>query len=114
MQNIKRNPENAASLKMEHFSNIGVNEVFLEATPTTFITTVILLTSTGPTPDEGLSNVLVGSYGSRSFVLFYMGYVASILSSAFGVSRYFEKIKYLTDMLISTQRHSLFKFYVKS
>ena len=80
--NIKRNPANAASLKMAHFSNIGVTEVFLEATPTTFITTILLL-SAGP--NRGLFDVLIGSGWSE--ILFYVGYVASVLSSAFGVSR---------------------------
>ena len=42
LRNIKRNPANASSLKMAHFSNIGVTEVFLEATPTTFITSFLL------------------------------------------------------------------------
>ena len=48
IQNIKRNPSNAASLKMEHFSNIEVTEVFLEATPTTFVTTRLLISSLPP------------------------------------------------------------------
>ena len=88
MQNIKRNPANAASLKMEHFSNIGVTEVFLEATPTTFVTTVLMVFSLSCQQDAvdcGLYNVVIGS--GYSFILFWVGYVASIFSSAFGVSR---------------------------
>ena len=84
IQNIKRNPSNAASLKMEHFSNIEVTEVFLEATPTTFVTTLLLISSLPP--GVKLSIVLIGS-DTTSTVLFLVGYAASILSSAFGVSR---------------------------
>ena len=47
IKNIKRNPTNAGSLKMENFSHIGVTEVFLEATPTTFLTTVFFVSSLG-------------------------------------------------------------------
>ena len=85
IQNIKRNPSNAASLKMEHFSNIEVTEVFLEATPTTFVTTVLLMASLPPGQLQ-FSIVLFGS-DPTSTVLFLVGYAASILSSAFGVSR---------------------------
>ena len=88
MQNIKRNPANAATLKMEHFSNIGVTEVFLEATPTTFLTTILIGSSVScklEALDCGLYNVVIGSGYSEE--LFLVGYVASIFSSAFGVSR---------------------------
>ena len=85
IRNIKRNPANASSLKMAHFSNIGVTEVFLEATPTTFITTFILLSSLNQ-HNKGLENVLLGS-DSLSYILFSVGYAASVLSSGFGVSR---------------------------
>ena len=88
IRNIKRTPANAASMKMAHFSNIGVTEVFLEATPTFFITTVLLLTVIGPKGDKGLLNVLIGSPNDvLSITLFSVGYSASILSSSFGVSR---------------------------
>ena len=82
IRNIKRTPANAASMKMAHFSNIGVTEVFLEATPTTFITTILFLTQFG---NKGLSDVLLGIGWSE--ILFYIGFAASVLSSAFGVSR---------------------------
>ena len=92
IRNIKRTPANAASMKMAHFSNIGVTEVFLEATPTTMITTVIFVLSlqgryVGYGDGGGLSALLVGR-SVWSAALFYVGYAASILSSAFGVSRY--------------------------
>ena len=83
IRNIKSAPAKAASMKIAHFSNIGVTEVFLEATPTTFITTA-LLSSGLLQPSFGsdiLSNIL-------STLLFLVGYAASILSSAFGVSKY--------------------------
>ena len=94
IRNIKRNPSNAAKMKMSHFSNIGVTEVFLEATPTTFITTVLLVLSlTGEGPDDQIQYVMWGNWnrGSgrevASAILFLFGYSVSILSSAFGVSR---------------------------
>ena len=87
-------------MKMSHFSNLGVTEVFLEATPTTFITTVlfVLTVNSGglwperrPFPSQ-FQDILWGNgkRGSASglgTVLFLIGYSASILSSAFGVSR---------------------------
>ena len=88
IRNIKRTPANAASLKMAHFSNIGVTEVFLEATPTTFITTVLLLTAMHPDQtNKGIRNVLIGSESNELDELLLVGYTASILSAAFGVSR---------------------------
>ena len=69
---------------MTHFSNIGVMEVFLESTPTTLITTVLLVLTL---IDEGgdLFNLLIGRDDWSS--IFFLGYAASILSSVFGVSR---------------------------
>ena len=89
IRNIKRTPANAALMKMAHFSNIGVTEVFLEATPTTMITTVIFVLSLQYNVGYGggLSALLVGR-SVWSAALFYVGYAASILSSTFGVSRY--------------------------
>ena len=83
IRNIKRTPENAASLKMAHFSNVGVIEVFLEATPTTMVTTVLMVRSQ---KQDSLSDVLIGKEW-WSVILFYLGYSASILSSAIGVSQ---------------------------
>ena len=85
IQNIKRTPANAASMKMAHFSNIGVTEVFLEATPTTFITTILLFSALF-SDVNGFYDVLIGS-SDQSAIIFFVGYAASILSSAFGVSR---------------------------
>ena len=77
---------------MEHFNNIGVTEIFLEATPTTFVSTILLVSSMlgyrtlGKwIADCGFSNVLIGR--GISAALFWVGYVASIFSAAFGVSR---------------------------
>ena len=86
IRNIKRNPENAASLKMAHFSNIGVTEVILEATPTTMVTTVLMASALENR--DFLYDILIGNNGSG--ILFFLGYSASILSSAMGVSRYIE------------------------
>ena len=86
IRNIKKNPAKAASLKMAHFSNIGVTEVFLEATPTTFITTVLFASYAYSGRTEGYKMVLIGR-GWSAVVQFLVGYAASIMSSAFGVSR---------------------------
>ena len=86
IRNIKRTPANAASMKMAHFSNIGVTEVFLEATPTTMVTTVLLELALN-SEEGGLHALLIGRDGF-SIGLFYVGFSASILSSTFGVSRY--------------------------
>ena len=84
--NIKRTPAKAASMKMAHFSNIGVLEVFLEATPTTFITTALFFKDKTTWRETGLHDILLGK-SEFTRILFYVGYAASILSSAFGVSR---------------------------
>ena len=68
---------------MKHFSNYGVTEVFLEAVPTTFITTVLFTSNIR----SGNLNRLMFGVSWPSLVLFWIGYLASILSSAFGVSR---------------------------
>ena len=77
-------------MKMSHFSNVGVIEVFLEATPTTFIITVLF--SLAQRPGNGMIHeVLMGEKWRREkgsdTILFLVGYAASILSSAFGISR---------------------------
>ena len=75
-------------MKMAHFSNIGVTEVFLEATPTAFITTVLLWSvgsTHGRNVNKDLYDVLLGTGWSE--ITFYVGYGTSTLSSAFGVSR---------------------------
>ena len=105
LRNIKRNPANAASLKMAHFSNVGVIEVFLEATPTTFITSSLLFTASSydfygsqfPVQryasgnNTGLVRFLIGGYHAASDgwteIIFLMGFFASILSSTLGISR---------------------------
>ena len=77
-------------MKMEHFSQIGVTEVFLEATPTVYVLTVMFL-STGRTRSLGLSTQLFGNIDVGGdytyFVLFSLTYATSVLSAAFGISR---------------------------
>ena len=81
---------------MDHFSQVGVLEVFLEATPTAFL--FLILTISGLSISgvkSGLEQLLVGNFfrssGSRDvfqFILFLVTCASSIFSSAFGVSRY--------------------------
>ena len=77
-------------MKMEHFSQIGVTEVFLEATPTVYVLTVIFLSAFEKNV-PGLHTQLYGNYyygGEYTyFVLFFLTYATSITSAAFGISR---------------------------
>ena len=74
---------------MEHFSQVGVLEVFLEATPTAFL--FLILTISGLSSgglESGLGQLLVGGRGDVfQFILFCVTCASSIFSSAFGVSR---------------------------
>ena len=81
---------------MDHFSQVGVLEVFLEATPTAFL--FLILTISGFSRggvESGLEELLVGNFNRNSgsgdvfqFILFCVTCASSIFSSAFGVSRY--------------------------
>ena len=51
---IKKNPSKASKMKMDHFSQIGVTEVFLESTPTAFVMTVIWISAGYGFTDIGL------------------------------------------------------------
>ena len=76
-------------MKMDHFSQIGVTEVFLESTPTAFVMTVIWIStqSRGTTSSGTLRTLLLG-YNYSNYPVFLLTYVTSILSAAFGISRY--------------------------
>ena len=69
---------------MAHYSTIGVTEVFLEAAPTTMVTTVLMASAL--LKQDSLLDVLIGRE-LWSAILFLLGYSASVLSSAIGVSR---------------------------
>ena len=77
-------------MKMEHFSQIGVTEVFLEATPTVYVLTVIFLSALSRRT-SGLHTQLYGNYyyGDEytTIVLFFLTYATSIMSAALGISR---------------------------
>ena len=80
---------------MDHFSQVGVLEVFLEATPTAFLFLILTISGFSRSGVEsGLEELLVGNFyrSSRSgdvfqFILFCVTCASSIFSSAFGVSR---------------------------
>ena len=86
---IKNNPSMASKMKIDHFSQIGVTEVFLESTPTAFVMTVIWIStqSRGTTSSGTLRTLLLG-YNYSNYPVFLLTYVTSILSAAFGISRY--------------------------
>ena len=86
---------------MDHFSQVGVLEVFLEATPTAFLFLILTISglASNTAVESGLEQLLVGNffrskffrrYESRDdlkFFLFYVTCASSIFSSVFGVSR---------------------------
>ena len=72
---------------MEHFAQIGVIEVFLEATPSTFLLCVLIASSaTDEGRSEGLDVLLAGSSLVQNAVSL-LTFGSSIFSSAFGVAR---------------------------
>ena len=83
---IKNNPSMASKMKMDHFSQIGVTEIFLESTPTTFVMSVIWISAQSGGA-SGLRTLLFG-YNYSNTPVFLLTYVTSILSAAFGISRY--------------------------
>ena len=88
---------------MDHFSQIGVMEVFLEATPTTFLLIVMIVSAYKSHGEDGLIQLLMGNKGGWDLALFIISCASSIFSFAFGVSRY----EYGT-CLISIMSSSLF------
>ena len=73
---------------MDHFSQVGVLEVFLEATPTAFLFLILTISAFVIRVDgDDLEQLLVGSGGVFQFILFCITCASSIFSSAFGVSR---------------------------
>ena len=61
MSRIKISPSQAAKIKLNHFSNIGVIEIFLESVPSTFILVLLSVVGFSNTDNSaGLCNVLIG------------------------------------------------------
>ena len=78
---------------MDHFAQIGVMEVFLEATPSAFVFMILIVSTLNRVGDnEGLELLLIGpldgTFGAyKDFALFCVSCGSSIFSSAFGVAR---------------------------
>ena len=99
MSKIRRKPSKASKIKLEHFANVGVFEVFLEAVPTTFLLILINLFGLIGVDSSGnrassLGVVLFGSSSYQdydndpvSFTLFVISCATSIFSAIFGMSR---------------------------
>ena len=98
MSRIKKSPSQAEKMKMNHFSNIGVIEIFLESVPSAFILILISIVGFSEVRDShnyGLCNVLIGRarfYSSEnlfslSFILFWVTCATSIFSAGFGMAR---------------------------
>ena len=83
-------------IKLDHFSNIGVIEVFLEAVPTAFLLIALSIMGLVDGVDEtgSLAYALIGS-GSIynltnnlwSFTLFCLSCATSLFSAGFGMAR---------------------------
>ena len=91
---LKKNPSQASKIKLDHYANVGVIEVFLEAVPTAFI--LIVISTVGLSEKrstDGLGYALIGSGGLLtvndlwSFSLFCISCATSIFSAVFGMSR---------------------------
>ena len=95
MKRIKTSPSQASKIKINHFSNIGVIEIFLESVPTAFI--LVLISIVGLTHSKtttGLGKVLIGANEIRYFgedlwssTLFGITCATSIFSAGFGMAR---------------------------
>ena len=105
MKRIKNSPSQTSKIKIIHFSNIGVIEIFLEAVPTAFILVLIsivgLVSVSEVDGTSGLSYVLIGAANAVyfdndlwSFTLFCITCATSIFSAGFGMARY--KVSYIT------------------
>ena len=95
MNKIREKPSQASKIKMNHFANVGVFEVFLESVPTTFLLILLSIVGLSELPEtSGLAYVLIGSSSIGSFfddpvssTLFIISCATSIFSAAFGMSR---------------------------
>ena len=93
IKKIKEEPSKSSKLKRDHFAHIGVNEVFLEATPSAFVFMIFILTSNSNGSEYNDLKLLLLGPGDGTFrsnvqvVLFIVSCGSSIFSSAFGVTR---------------------------
>ena len=95
MKRIKTSPSQASKIKINHFSNIGVIEIFLESVPTAFILVLISIVGLTESRDTAaLGYVLIGSSALRYFgsdlwssTLFCITCATSIFSAGFGMAR---------------------------
>ena len=96
MKRIKETPSHATKIKIDHFSNIGVIEVFLESVPTAFI--IVLLSIAGLSEENGTSGLGFALFGGSdiysfgrdplSSALFCLTCITSFFSAGFGMARY--------------------------
>ena len=95
MNKIREKPSRASKLKMQHFANVGVHEVFCEAVPTAFLFIVLSIVGLSNTSESsGLGMVLFGGGNIYEFfndpvssTLFVISCATSMFSAAFGLSR---------------------------
>ena len=100
IKKIKEEPSKSSKLKRDHYAQIGVMEVFLEATPSAFLFLILIVfTFSNANAEgrdggvEGLKLLLMGPldgtfWGNVQLALFILSCGSSIFSSAFGVARW--------------------------
>lgn len=85
-------PEGNSERKRAHYTNVATSEVVFESTPSVLIQITFLLTIlSNSCIEEGAAEFkeIVGSTSSDfAIFLFFVSFVSSLISSAFGVSRY--------------------------
>ena len=94
IKKIKEEPSKSSKLKRDHYAQIGVMEVFLEATPSTFVFMIFIVSTLTKElgQDEGLKLLLMGPNNGTPWAivqlaLFFISCGSSIFCSAFGVTR---------------------------
>ena len=103
IKQIKEKPSAASKLKRDHYAQISVMEVFLEATPSAYLFIILSIFSITINDEDGLvqtlwdvghkdlrrndlRNLIVGS-STPDIALFFLSWGTSIWSSVFGVAR---------------------------
>ena len=91
IKQVKEKPTASSKLKRDHYAQIGVMEVFLEATPTVYVYLILIvrILNTGPFGDysNGLRQLIFADGSSFQITVFFLSFGTSIFSSAFGVAR---------------------------
>ena len=96
IREVFRNPESSSERKRKHFANVAISEVYLEATPTVFLTIMLLTHVVEHTQDTKALEAFIGidfdsesdAEISRDSIFFFVTFTSSVLSASFGIARY--------------------------